>query len=540
MARSRQFSEQHGFSLVEILIAISIILVTLLGMVALMNRANAGNSETRTRDAATALAREMVETSQGLSFGSITNASITGSLQAAGFPDDATGTAGWQIVRRNITFTVTATACSVDDPSDGSAAHPSGGGFCTDSPAGTGDGNGDDVKRVTLTITPPAGLGAPVTQATVVGATRVSNPGGSGSGGSGGGNSIDVSSLTITSPTLILGQVSPTCYKPGCSPQPPSATTSTVTPSTVVFQAVMAGTTQKVRFTLDGRLMTTVNGPATTFNWSWSVPSTQPDGTYVVAAQAYDSSGNVAQGTAKKINLILNRYRPDAASYTASSAGRNPLFNNVPEIEWYPSTTTTARVDRDVAAFDVWRYPNGALGTSACLVTGVNNRWCADTAYPLGKTTLQYAMYPSDYAPDGTLRAGTQTGLSRNVMLANTRPNAPAITSVVRSGSQVQISWSLSTGGSPANAGDPNSGDCVDFYRIYSKPAGDASAWAYADRVDRTPFGNPVTPCGAATESSNTITLYEADSAPKQYRITAVDRELAESTLVAPGGGTTF
>jgi hypothetical protein len=193
-------------------------------------------------------------------------------------------------------------------------------------------------------------------------------------------------------------------------------------------------------------------------------------------------------------------------------------------------------VDRDIVAFDVWRYPNGALGSQACLVMGVNNRWCADTAYPTGKTTITYAMYPSDYDPGGNLRAGALTGQSGNVMTADTRPNAPTNLNVVRSGSTVTLTWTLSSGGT-GGSGDPNTGDCVDFYRIYSKPAGDATAWAYANRVDRTPFGNPVSPCGASTESSNSITLYESSSATKQYRITAVDRFLNESTLVTPSSG---
>jgi hypothetical protein len=198
-------------------------------------------------------------------------------------------------------------------------------------------------------------------------------------------------------------------------------------------------------------------------------------------------------------------------------------------------------VDRDIVGFDVYRYPNGALGSRACLVMGVTNRWCADTAYPTGKTTITYAFYPSDYDPGGNLRPGNTTGQSTNVMTTNTRPNAPTNVSVVRAGTWVTITWTLSSGGT-GGSGDPGppTGDCVDFYRIYSKPAGDATAWAYANRVDRTPFGNPVSPCGAATESSNSITLFESDSSPKQYRITAVDRFLAESTLVAPSGGPSF
>ena len=94
MRRLRQFSGQDGFTLIEILVAMVVILVTLLGMIVLLNRASASNSETRTRDAATGLAREMVETAQGLAFATLSNATITSSLQTNGFPDDLTGVVG--------------------------------------------------------------------------------------------------------------------------------------------------------------------------------------------------------------------------------------------------------------------------------------------------------------------------------------------------------------------------------------------------------------------------------------------------------------
>jgi hypothetical protein len=313
-------------------------------------------------------------------------------------------------------------------------------------------------------------------------------------------------------------------------------TNSGITPKTVTFQAVTSATAQKVRFTLDGKTVATVTGPGTTFNWTWTMADAMPDGTYSVAAQAVDSAtGNIPQGDPYLRSVVVNRYRPTGNGYSPAQAGRNPLFNLVPEIEWYPAVTT-ARVDRDVIAFDIWRYPNGALGSRAQTVMGTTTNWFADLSYPTGKTSITYAVWPSDYDNGGTLRYGTSSGQSPNVMATNTRPVAPTAATVTRSGTQVTLNWTQSTtGGAQPNKGDADTSDCVDFYRIYRKAAGDNSAWVYASRVDRTPFGNAVSPCGlTASEFSNSILLSEADSSFKQYRITAVDRKLAESTLVTP------
>jgi hypothetical protein len=45
-----------------------------------------------------------------------------------------------------------------------------------------------------------------------------------------------------------------------------------------------------------------------------------------------------------------------------------------------------------------------------------------------------------------------------------------------------------------------------------------------------------VSPCGAAGELSNSITLTEDTSTAKSYRITAVDTHLAESTKEGVSG----
>ncbi|MEA2351027.1 MAG: hypothetical protein QOG41_2499 [Thermoleophilaceae bacterium] len=506
----------------------TVIVVGALGTIALVDRANLSTSKTRTRTAATGLVRGLLEAAQGLPYTSVAPDTIVATLQSKGFPDDAAGTAGWQVIRSGTTFTVTATVCTVDDSSgDGSGVHPAGSTYCSDSAAGTSDPNPDDYKRVTLTVTGPASLGVPtVTQTTVVGANRVSNVATSGTSAQN-----PVTGLVITSPTTLYnGQIAPCANATLCTF--PSQTTSAVTPKSITFQATTASPAQKLRFYVDGQAMITLTGPSQTFSWTWNLPDGQPDGVYTVAAQAYDSAVSVAQGEPKLLSATINRYKPDGTAYAVPLAGRNPLFSNVPEVETYPSSSGSARVDRDVTGFNFWVYQGSGTGVMWCTTTAIDKRWCADTGSPNSSSSRTYAIAPVGLNPDGSALEGTISGRSADINISNTRPNPPTNVSVTRNGTVATLNWTV-----PAGSGDPDNGDCVLFFRVYSKPAGNASSWVYDDRVGRTPFGNPVAPCGAdATETSTSLALQEANGSAKQYRVTAVDRQMAESTMVSVSG----
>ena len=523
--------EDHGFTLAEILVAITVILVAVLGTVALLDRASAQTSSTKARQTANALMRDIVETAQGVPYTQLTAASVKGALQTNGFPDDDPTSGGsWEIKRNGLTFTMTATACIVDDTSDGQAAHAAGAGYCTDSPAGTGDNNGDDYRRVTLTATPPTGIGTPLTQTTIVGSNRITNPGGSGPGG-GTATSNDIREMKITAPTLYSGQVAPCQNNSACTF--PIQTTAAVTPKTVTFQAITAYTAQKVVFAVDGHVAATVNGPASTFNWTWSLTDGQPDGNYVVTAQIYDSAGTTAISSPSPLVVPVNRYIPDQNAFAPTAAGRNPIFNNTPEIESYPSTSASARVDRDLTGFLASRLINGSLDGVACQTYSPLVRGCQDKDAPhCCSSVLTYRITPTGANPDGSQQVGGITTASENVNLDNTRPSTPSAPEAVRDGNMVTLSWT-----NPAGSGDPDTGDCIDFYRIYRRELNDTSSFEYEDRIERTTFGNAVAPCGAdATEFQNTITLIEDDALSKRYRITAVDTHMAESNRVAVNG----
>ena len=526
MPLGRPKLREEGFTLVEAVVAMAVILVGVLGTVALLDRASAQSSEAKSRQTANALIRDIIETAQGVPYTQLSTDTVKTALQANGFPDDIPATGGsWEVKRNGITFTLAVTACIVDDPRDGQAAHAAGAGFCADSPAGTGDSNGDDYRRVTLIATPPAGLGLPLTQTTIVGSNRITNPGGTGPGG-GTSTSNDIKELKITAPTLYSGQVAPCTNSGACVF--PSTTSTSVSPKSVTFRATTAYTAQKVVFTVDGQAAATIVGPATTFNWTWNLPDGQPDGNYVVAAQIFDSAGTSAISSPSPLVVTVNRYIPDHTAFAPTAAGRNPLWGNEPEVETYPSTNTAARVDRDITGFLATRQINGSGSTVACQTFSPSVRGCMDNTNPACcANSVTYRITPTGANPDGSTQVGGITAASANVNLPNTRPLEPENVTAVRSGTRITISWTNPAGGI-AGSGDVDAGDCIDFFRIYRRDLG-AVTWEYTDRIERTTFGNDKSPCGAPGEKSNSITIIEDDSAVKRYRVTAVDTHLAES-----------
>jgi type II secretory pathway pseudopilin PulG len=521
VTRPRCFRED-AYSLIEVIVAMGVILVGVLGTVTLIDRASAQSAEAKTRQTANALIRDIIESAQGVPYTSLTTDGAKTALQAAGFADSNPATSStWEIQRNGITFTMNVTACVVDDPRDGQGTHAAGYGFCADSPAGTGDSNPDDYRRVILTATPPAAIGDPITQTTVVGGNRITNPGGTGPGG-GTSTSNDIKDLRITSPTLQSGQVAPCSSSATCTF--PTATTTAVTPKSVTFRTTTAYTAQKIRWTVDGQPVATLTGPATTFDWTWNLPDSQPDGNYVVAAQIFASDGTTAISSPSPLVVTINRYAPDSTAFAPTAAGRNPLWGNMPEIETYPTADVSARVDRDVTGFVATRQVNGGASTTVCQTFTPSLRGCQDTNAPnCCAGVVTYRITPTALNPDGTQQTGGITAASRDVNLPNTRPSEPENLTISRSGTSVTISWT-----NPAGSGDPDGGDCIKFFRVYRKSEGTAP-WEYTDRVERTIYGNAFAPCGLPGEFTNSVTLIESTSTTKRYRITAVDNNLAES-----------
>src|SRR3954447_23409925 len=117
----RALKDEAGLTLVELMVAAFVLVVGMLGALTMLERGLATTALDEQRVAATNLGRELVENARAADYDRLSADQVAAALQAK--PDMGSGTP-WRIVRGRTTFTVTATACTFDDPADGLAAVP--------------------------------------------------------------------------------------------------------------------------------------------------------------------------------------------------------------------------------------------------------------------------------------------------------------------------------------------------------------------------------------------------------------------------------
>ena len=149
---------ERGFTLVEVLVAILVLLVGVLGVVSMVEGANAVTSKTKAREGGTNVARSIIEVSRSIRYSDLTATELLDALSSRpGLADVKPGVTGHQIKSRNVEYETTLTVCSLDDPQDGLGSHTGPVAYCADSdvPAvGVNtDRNPDDYKRVRVTLT---------------------------------------------------------------------------------------------------------------------------------------------------------------------------------------------------------------------------------------------------------------------------------------------------------------------------------------------------------------------------------------------------
>jgi prepilin-type N-terminal cleavage/methylation domain-containing protein len=118
-------ADERGMTLPEVMVAMVIFLVGVLGTLILVQGSMSSTTRTTAREQATNLARDLVERSRQASYSNMTMDLAPATLRSM-LPssDAATALSGadlrtFDVTRRGVTYTVTVFACSIDDPADG-------------------------------------------------------------------------------------------------------------------------------------------------------------------------------------------------------------------------------------------------------------------------------------------------------------------------------------------------------------------------------------------------------------------------------------
>lgn len=499
MARDRP-SAEHGFTLIEVLMSIAILLVGVLGVVAMADGANAITSKTRAREGGTHVARSIVEVSRSLRYRDLTADALLAALGTRpGLGDTKPGAAGHTITSRNVDYEVTVTVCSLDDTQDGLGPHTGPVTFCADSstlPAGTTTGpdrNPDDYKRVRVTLNwTTRETGQSITQT-----SAIINPVG--------GLGPSVTSLTPTS--VANGE---------------PITITDISTNAVDFLVTTSSVAETVNWSVGGEPQGSADGSLTSWNFTWELD--EPDGspryhdcTYVVQADAYDDEGRA--GTPRARTVVVNRRPP--VPPTGFGGGRNGTDNFV-DLQWLNSP------ECDIRGYRVYRSATaGELGTPIVCIgetTDVTEDISCLDQPPAG--THYYTLKALDLDPSGATREG-EPSAQITVGAASDRPPAPTNVRLCIGDGTASCP---DAAGTPAPTGmvvvswDPSSDpDGIQFYRIYR------NGTAYADRHDDY-FPSPQEPGFAWFE-------FDSENGPHTYRVTAVDGSFAESDLSDPVTG---
>jgi prepilin-type N-terminal cleavage/methylation domain-containing protein len=489
MSPPRLRSDERGFTLIEVLVAIFILLVGVLGVVSLIDGANFATAKTKSREGGTNLAREILDGARAVDYDKLTPTEIVGELQSQpGLGDSNASAPGWQIARSGITYTVTAVpVCKVDDPQDGLGDHTDGG-FCAGSSSGTADSNPDDLRRMDVRIAWSVGAVTSSVRQT----TLIINPSGSL------GPSVKTfcvtglpASLSTTCPATPIGLV------PHTSNTTVSFAATTSPAAAFHWQVDDAGSR--------GDATATPSGSSTSWTFDWDLgavgtfmcgqmPDWTLDGNYLVAGQAFNSNG--IQGQRKALTLTVNRSLPFKTCDFDGDYNDPPDKSPVVDLQW------RANPERDIVGYRVYHQ---ALALAAPVeVCGLTIETHCFDPNPVPGT---YYLVAVDRNPStGTLREGP-SGTPRTILpIADGPPSPPPTVSATISEGLPVITWEA--------ASDP---DGISFYRIYR------DGTAYSDRYDRTGDGLTLS-----------WTDRDAGTGGHAYYVSAVDTEFEESAPTGP------
>ena len=404
----RKLRADAGFTVIEVLVAATVLIVGVTAALSLIDRANAATVTTKSREGATSLARELVESVRAIHYDRLAPTTLLPELAAQpGLADSVPG-GSYTLERRGVSYQVTGSVCTMDDSRDGGGVK-TGGTFCAGSAAVSTpvDETPEDYKRATLTVSwTRSGSTRRVTQTALI-----NNPGAAGA--------------------PYIRQI--------------GAPASPVLSGPVMLTFKTSSPAASVNWMVDGSIQTpaptAVSAARTDWGVSWDVTNVV-DGPYVIGAEAFDEYG--VAGPTRQLTILLNRNMPLAP--TGVNGGHN-RFGHV-EVEW------AANPERDIVGYEVRR---GSV--VVCSLTSLRTATeCLDTAPPdLQEGDQTYTVYA--YDRDGTVdRSGP--GTSVKVIAGNKSPSTPV--NLQRGFNGVTLTWNRPT---PADSGP--SGDTIAFYRIY-------------------------------------------------------------------------
>jgi prepilin-type N-terminal cleavage/methylation domain-containing protein len=472
-------SDQSGFSLVEVLVAAVILVLGATTAFSLMDTANRSISANSARIGGTNLARELTEYARATDYDLLAPGQVVPALRARTTIAGTLTGGTWTIARRGVTYAVTASACTFDDPKDGLSATPPPN-ACPAVPAVGGapasDVNPDDFRKVrfdlswtvrnrsgktsqvALVVNPAGGLGPRITV-------------------------FDQPGDQVTGDSYAWDNT--------------AGRRLTSTPAAAVHWT-----------TDDGKSSGDAAGGATAWSFTWNFgpafSTTQPwvrDGTYNVQTQAFDSRG--VPGEAKIVTVSINRHPPGPVPGFVGGWNKT---KNVVDLRW-------SRYDeRDLQGYVVRRN-----GTKICPASGVaqDALTCTDTSPPTG-SDLTYQVFAVDCA-----NLAARTGCDRE------SPVAPAISTSKATASAFPDFTSPPTGltatvvdGLPrltwTAPGSVPAGP-IRFYRVYRE-----DGTGLDKRYDFT-----------LTSATNYTDPNPGDSTAHTYWVTAVDQNFTESPVSA-------
>jgi prepilin-type N-terminal cleavage/methylation domain-containing protein len=517
---------QAGFTIIEVMVAMVILLVGLGGTLTLLEQSARTTSSTKAREGAVALSRELVEAARGMPYDQLTQSSVVPGIRAMpGFTTSAVGGSGWSVQRRGITYTMAVGVCAVDDPTDGLGSED--GTFCADGtgstsssqcaaalgttgsisgsgsasgaqvgdcgidldrdgqvdnltrdeagscgsgacPGGSQDKNPEDYKRVVTLVRWTSGEGSRF----VVQSTTLPYPGLSGA------PRVTDLDITLDSGLIITDASQPTAP----------------------FRALTSRKAASVAWLLGGTPQGNADGDSagTTWTFTWQLGtagcasgSASPsagealDGPYVVGAKAFDTFGQAGAVTARTVTL--NRCPPYAPTgFQAVHVG------NEVETAWFPSP------ERDIEGYKVFRRQGSGAETLVCDLSGAVA--CIDSGAP-ASGSWDYLVYAYD-KDAGSLRQGRPSAVV-TLDMTNRAPNTPQ---GLTASAGPTLSWS------PPPGGDPDPGDSVAGYRIYRDGTALIDRYAYVSAPNTT-----------FTDTAGAL------DGPHTYYVAAVDGSGAES-----------